>query len=162
MNLETNSMNRDEISDQVGTLIGKIEEQERLYHELSEVSRSQIAELEREDGGDIEQFVAQKRAILERLERIDAITHAMYTECEPRLDMLTDTEKLKLQVTRLRAAEALKEAVATERLGSERAKAHLERISNDLAEINRVRRVAEKYRPVIRGEHDSKFIDKLQ
>jgi hypothetical protein len=148
--------------DRVESLIGKVEEQEELYRKLNAVSCAQIAELDGDAGPELEILGEKKRRVLAEIERADAEIRAAYRECEPHLDKMSDMVRLKLEVTRLRAAEALKVAKATEERGGERARVRLDKIGRDLAEVKRGQRIAKKYKPAVQDEDEPKFIDERQ
>ena len=75
------------------------------------------------------------------------------------MDQMTHEQQFRLQVARLRASEALREAVATEEEGKKRVREQLDNIQDEIAAVNRSQQVASKYKPKLSGEDEPRFLD---
>jgi superfamily I DNA and RNA helicase len=143
----------------IDELIDKVTLQESLYSEMSDLSRTQLAELDSEDDGQLAVLSGKKSSLLARIENLDSETSRQYEQCKPLLDQMSREQQFRLQVARLRASEALREAVATEEEGRKRARERLDHIQDEIAAVNRSQQVASKYKPKLRGEGEPKFLD---
>jgi len=148
-----------ELSVRVDELIDKVTVEESLYRELRALSEAQLAELDRDDSPELAAFTEKKNALLARIETLDSETHAIYDQCKPVLEHLSDDQQFRLQVARLRASEALREAVATEQNGRKKVQVRLKEIENEMTAVRRAREVASKYRPELAGEDEPRFLD---
>jgi len=148
-----------ELSARVDELIDKVAQQESLYREMSALSSAQLAEIEGDDDAQLAMFFEKKNSLLARIEKLDSETRVQYAQCEPMLGQMSQEQQFKLQVARLRAAEALREAVATEENGKKRVQERLEQIQDELAAVNRSQQVASKYKPKLSGEDEPRFLD---
>jgi len=148
-----------DISVQIEELIGRIALQESLYREINALSNAQLAELDTDNDVELASFTDKKNALLARIEQLDAETCSSYERCKPLLSRVSHEQQFRLQVARLRASEALREAVATEQAGKIKVKERLEQIRGEIEKVNQARRVAATYRPKLRGEDEPKFLD---
>ena len=143
----------------IDELIEKVAMQESLYSEMSDLSRAQLAELESEDDTQLALLSEKKSSLLARIEKLDSETGQQYKQCKPMLDRMSHEQQFRLQVARLRASEALREAVATEEEGKKRVREQLDNIQDEIAAVNRSQQVASKYKPKLSGEDEPRFLD---
>ncbi len=144
---------------QVDELIEKVALQENLYSEMSALSRAQLTELDSDDDAQLTMFSEKKSLLLARIEKLDSETNSRYEQCKPMLDRMSHEQQFRLQVARLRASEALREAVAAEEEGKKRVRERLGHIKDEMAAVNRSQRVASKYKPKLSGEGEPRFLD---
>jgi len=148
-----------ELSARVDELIDKVTLQESLYCEMRALSSAQLAELDSNDDAQLAMFSEKKNSLLARIEKLDSETRVQYEQCEPMLGQTSQEQQFRLQVARLRAVEALREAVATEQKGKKRVQERLEQIQEEIAAVNRSQQVASKYKPKLSGEDEPRFLD---
>ena len=143
----------------IDELIEKVAMQESLYSEMSDLSRAQLAELDSKDDTQLALLSEKKSSLLARIEKLDSETGQQYEQCKPMLDRMSHEQQFRLQVARLRASEALREAVATEEEGKKRVREQLDNIQDEIAAVNRSQQVASKYKPKLSGEDEPRFLD---
>ncbi len=150
------------LSARVDELISKVSLQESLYREISALTSAQIAQLDTDNDAELAKFTEKKTSLLARIEKLDAETRTCYEQCKPLLGQLSDEQQFRLEVARLRAAKALREAVATEEQGGRKARERLDAIRQELDAVNRAQRLAAKYKPKLRGEDEARFLDETR
>ena len=148
-----------ELSARVDELIDKVTLQQSLYCEMSALSSAQLAELDSDDDAPLAMFSEKKNSLLARIEKLDSETRVRYEQCKPMLGQISQEQQFRLQVARLRAAEALREAVATEEKGKRRVHERLDEIQDEIAAVNRSQQVASRYKPKLSGEDEPRFLD---
>ena len=148
-----------DLSARLDELIDKVALQESLYSEMSALSMAQLAELDSDDDAQLAAFSEKKSVLLARIEKLDSETGRQYKQCKPMLDRMSHEQQFKLQVARLRASEALREAVAADEEGKKRMRERLDHIKDEIAAVNRSQRVASKYKPKFSGEDEPRFLD---